>query len=51
MPSENIPATYAYLYQTMGLMLAKTEQQAAMKMLTLADSMVKNTSYGRPGGR
>ena len=50
-PSENIPATYAYLYQTMGLMLAKTDQQAAMKMLTLADSMVKNTSYGRPAVR
>lgn len=50
-PSENIPATYAFLYQTMGLMLLKTEPQTAMKMLTLADSMVKNTSYGRPGGR
>ena len=50
-PSENILATYAYIYQSLGLMLVKTQPQAAMKMLTLADSMVKSTSYGRPGGR
>lgn len=50
-PSENITATYAFLYQTLGLMLVKTDQPAAMKMLNQADSMVKNTSYGRPGGR
>ena len=50
-PSENITATYAFLYQTLGLMLVKSDQPAAMKLLNLADSMVKNTSYGRPGGR
>ena len=36
---------------TLGLMLVKADQTAAMKLLNLADSMVKNTSYGRPGGR
>jgi hypothetical protein len=50
-PSENIPATYAFIYQTLGLMLVKSEPQAAMKLLTIADSMVKNTSYSRAGLR
>ena len=50
-PSENITATYAFIYQAMGLMLVKTEPQQAMKMLSLADSMVKNTSYGRSVSR
>ncbi|OYV70026.1 MAG: hypothetical protein B7Z74_07680 [Deltaproteobacteria bacterium 21-66-5] len=44
-PSENILATYAYLYQTMGLFLVKTDPKAAMQMLAEADSMVQNTSY------
>jgi hypothetical protein len=44
-PSENIVATYAYLYQTMGLTVAKTDSPLAMKALALADSMVQNTSY------
>lgn len=50
-PSENIPATYAFLYQSLGLMLVKSQPQEAMKLLTLADSMVKNTSYGRSVSR
>jgi hypothetical protein len=50
-PSENIPATYAFIYQTLGLMLVKSEPQVAMKLLTIADSMVKNTSYSRAGIR
>jgi len=50
-PSENILATYAFMYQTMGLMLIKADSKAAMQMLSLADSMVKNTSYGHSGGR
>jgi hypothetical protein len=50
-PSENIPATYAFIYQTLGLMLVKSEPQTAMKLLTIADSMVKNTSYSRSGIR
>lgn len=48
-PSENIPATYAYLYQTIGLLLAKSDQATAMKALALADSMVNNTSYRLAG--
>jgi hypothetical protein len=44
-PSENILATYAYLYQTMGLFLAKTDPKTAMTMLAQADSMVENTTY------
>ena len=47
-PSENIPATYAFLYQTLGLMLLPTARPEAMKLLAQADSMVENTSYGRP---
>ncbi|HXY18687.1 MAG TPA: DUF2723 domain-containing protein [Gemmatimonadales bacterium] len=47
-PSENIPATYAFLYQTLGLMLLQTARPEAMKLLAQADSMVENTSYGRP---
>jgi hypothetical protein len=46
-PSENIVSTYAYLYQTMGLFLVKTDPQVATQMLMLADSMVVNTSLGR----
>jgi len=45
-PSENIPATYAYMYQILGLALAKSDPTDAMKAITLADSMVNNTSYG-----
>jgi hypothetical protein len=44
-PSENIPATYAYMYQILGLALAKSDPQAAMKAVALADSMVNNTSF------
>ena len=50
-PSENIPATYAFLYQTLGLMLVRTSPQEAARLLAQADSMVANTSYGRPGAR
>ena len=50
-PSENIPATYAYLYQTMGMLLAKNDQPTAMKALALADSMVNNTSFRLPARR
>ena len=44
-PSQNILATYAYLYQTMGLYLVKTQPKDAMHMLSLADSMIQNTTY------
>jgi hypothetical protein len=44
-PSENIIATYAFLYQTMGLALAKSDPTDAVKAVALADSMVQNTSY------
>jgi hypothetical protein len=44
-PSENIPATYAYMYQVLGLALSKTDPTAAMKAISLADSMVNNTSF------
>ena len=47
-PSENIPATYAFLYQTLGLLLLPTQRPEATKLLSEADSMVANTSYGRP---
>ena len=50
-PSENILATYAYLYQTMGLFLVKTDPKVAMQMLAEADSMVQNTSYRTPARR
>ncbi len=46
-PSENILVTYAYLYQGMGLLLAKSDPGAAMRMLSVADSMVENASFGR----
>ena len=46
-PSQNIPVLYAGLYQELGLMLARTEPQAAAKLLALTDSMVQNTTYGR----
>ena len=47
-PSENIPATYAFMYQTLGVMLLQSSRPEAMKLLAQADSMVANTSYGRP---
>jgi hypothetical protein len=50
-PSENILATYAYLYQGTGLFLVKTDPAAALTMLALADSMIANTSLGRRGPR
>jgi len=46
-PSENIPATYAYMYQILGLALAKSDPTDAMKAISWADSMVNNTSYRR----
>ena len=45
--SQNIPILYAAIYQEGGLILSKTEPQAATRMLALADSMVLNTNYGR----
>jgi hypothetical protein len=50
-PSENILATYAYIYQTMGLFLSKSDPTVAMHMLSLADSMVQNTSFRSAGRR
>ena len=50
-PSENIPATYAYMYQVLGLALAKSDPTDAMKAMSLADSMVNNTSYRNPQRR
>ncbi len=50
-PSENIVATYAYLYQVLGLSLAKSDPTGAMKAIALADSMVSNTSYRNPQRR
>ena len=50
-PSENILATYAYIYQTMGLFLSKSDPTVAMHMLSLADSMVQNTSFRSVGRR
>ena len=50
-PSENIPATYAYLYQVLGLAIAKSDPTDAMKAIALADSMVNNTSYRNPQRR
>ncbi|HVO35314.1 MAG TPA: DUF2723 domain-containing protein [Gemmatimonadales bacterium] len=47
-PSENIPATYAYMYQVLGLALAKSDPTDAMKAIALADSMVNNTSFRNP---
>jgi hypothetical protein len=47
-PSENIPATYAFMYQTLGVMLLQSSRPEAMRLLAQADSMVANTSYGRP---
>ncbi len=44
-PSENIVLTYAYLYQTLGMMVMRTDTATAVKALALADSMVLNTSY------
>jgi hypothetical protein len=50
-PSENITATYAYMYQVLGLALAKSDPTDAMKAIALADSMVNNTSYRNPQRR
>ena len=50
-PSENIPATYAYMYQVLGLTIAKSDPTDAMKAMSLADSMVNNTSYRNPERR
>jgi hypothetical protein len=50
-PSENIPATYAYMYQVLGLALAKSDPANAMKAIGLADSMVNNTSFRTPQRR
>jgi hypothetical protein len=44
-PSENIPATYAYMYQVLGLALTRSDPTSAMKAISLADSMVSNTSF------
>ncbi len=46
-PSQNIPVLYAGLYQEMAEILARTEPQAAVRLLALTDSMVQNTTYGR----
>jgi hypothetical protein len=50
-PSENILATYAYLYQVLGLAIAKSDPTNAMKALSLADSMVSNTTFRNPQRR
>jgi len=50
-PSENIPATYAYMYQVLGLTIARSDPTDAMKAMSLADSMVNNTSYRNPERR
>ena len=50
-PSENIPATYAYMYQVLGLTIAKSDPTDAMKAIALADSMVSNTSFRNPERR
>ena len=50
-PSENIPATYAFIYQSFGLMLIKSQPPEAMKLLAEADSMIRNTTYGRTAAR
>ena len=44
-PSQNILATYAYLYQVLGLAIAKSDPTDAMKAISLADSMVTNTTF------
>jgi hypothetical protein len=46
-PSQNILTTYAYIYQTLALALAKTDSVAARRALVLADSMVVNTTFGQ----
>jgi hypothetical protein len=49
-PSQNILVLYAALYQETGMLLAKAEPDTAMRMLALADSVARNTTYGRRGG-
>ncbi len=44
-PSENIISTYAYLYQALGMLLAKTDPAMATRSLVLADSIIANTSF------
>jgi hypothetical protein len=46
-PSQNMLVLYASLYQEMGLLLARSDPGAATRMLSLSDSIVQNTSYGR----
>ena len=50
-PSENIPATYAYMYQVLGLTIARSDPTDAMRAIAQADSMVNNTSFRNPQRR
>jgi hypothetical protein len=50
-PSQNILTTYAYLYQTLGLMLAKSDTATSRRAMALADSIVRNTTFGERASR